>query len=233
MGTSRTVRTPIRALAVHVAGRIGLTPLPRALTPVVTNGEDIHPPQDLVMSQIHLDAVRTVPGMVVSAAPQGPAQILPAGVPSRVPRRLHRITPHKTERVGTHPHSGGTAPHRLTILRIEPLKALGQTNLAQVGCPLGSARLGQIGTRLRTGHDLPIEGKVCLLGRGQPSYCSVIVIQAAGEQHCGSDQHTGPQEAPSVSAHGMLLFRGITLGIASTPPVTCPATRETSTRLPA
>ena len=81
------------------------------------------------------------------------------------PRRLRRIAPHKPERVGTHPHSGGTAPHRLTILRIEPLKALGQTKLVEIGGPLRSACLGQIGPRLGPSHDLPVEGKFGLLGR--------------------------------------------------------------------
>src|SRR5256885_16050139 len=139
-----------------------------AITPVVLVDE-IYPPQDLALGKINLNAVRSLPGMVASAAPQGRAEIMPAGVKSRVPRRIRRIAPHKTERLGTHSHSGGTALHSLTILRIEPLIALGQTNLTEVGCTLGSARLGQIGTRLSPGHDLPIGRKLCLPGRGNPS----------------------------------------------------------------
>src|SRR4030095_14305947 len=91
-------------------------------------------------------------GMVVRPAQKGGAKIMPGGVIPRIPRRISRITPHKKERFGTHPHSGGTALHRLTIHWIEPLKALGQTNLAEVGCTLGSTYLGQIGTLLGPGH---------------------------------------------------------------------------------
>jgi hypothetical protein len=71
--------------------------------------------------------------------------------------------------------------HRLTIHGIEPLKALGQTNLAEIGCALGSTRLGQIGMLLSPGHDLLIDCKLLLLSRRKLLDDSVIVMGAAGK----------------------------------------------------
>jgi hypothetical protein len=42
----------------------------------------------------------------------------------RISSHIRWITPYKKERLGTHPHSGGTAPHNLPIHGIELLKAL-------------------------------------------------------------------------------------------------------------
>src|SRR5262245_9001358 len=95
---------------------------PLAFTPGVLVDE-IHPPQDLARGKIPLHGVRGFPGMIVRTAPQRRAEIMPAGERARVSRRIRRIPPHKKKRVGTHPHSGGPALHRLPIEGIEPLPA--------------------------------------------------------------------------------------------------------------
>jgi hypothetical protein len=74
---------------------------------------------------------------------------MPVGGTPRIPFRIIRVTPDKTERFRTHPHTREAALHGLAVEWVEGLEALCQTNLPQIGRALGGTRLGHIGARLR------------------------------------------------------------------------------------
>ena len=109
---------------------------------------------------------------------------MPVGGTPRIPFRIIRLTPHKTECFSTHPYSREAALHGLSVEWIERREALRQTDLPQVGRALGGTRLGQVRARLRRSHDFLIYMKLRLFSQRQLPHCGVI--GATGEYHDGA-----------------------------------------------
>src|SRR5262249_45269404 len=135
------------------------------------SGSIIYPANDMPVNQID---VHTTAGLAVLIAvySQGErrTQIVPVGVALCVSGSIVGGPPEGKQPFGTHAYAGDATQDSITVQWVERLETLHQANLPQVGCALGSARLGQIGPFLRPGHDFPIEVKLCLLSGGKSLY---------------------------------------------------------------